>query len=626
MNQLKALLWKEWREIRVFFFIALFVFLGLPLLGAIESKVQTGRFEIMASVWAYFLGGVFAIFVGVGTVVRDMKGRLEDFWRSRPVSLSRWLLTKYFVGLAVVIVTLVAPLVLELLVNQTQSDLYASPQLVLAWHPFVWAVLYSVGFMMACLVRRGAHAAMLSIAVMLLLYFLPDVLPPLRHLSVSWAVEESALPRRDDAYNILPYYHGIPWTLGKVVFHPAQLQFAMGMVLLCVAAVVGAFLIVRRDARVESGRKTIYWSLGGAALILFTSASFQIATNLQLLQTVRIPDREWVQGAYGNAEHAMFVTEQWTPKDPSDPNAPQSPLYRIHPFRVTSAGIELGEPTELGKDFWWQYALWQPERPNVLYGIRFGPEGNYLDEHFPVLVTAQLGIPAAKVTEQPFPKLLTNNNDGIFRAQLYTAGNRMYLVFGPHLLVFDISDPLGPKVVSERTIDVGYARFDPSFDNERSDLTIVPLPQIPGLSARQRLEVRAARWPTFDGNVLTRVHNDRIFTFKIDALTDTAVTFRRVGRYEPTPVQKLFGAGFEGAASGNGLYYQAFRNSRFGGFRLSVFDVHDPQRPSPIAHIAFPGGNYERHLLPLADGRLVACGQYELWHELWLISAPPRRE
>ena len=46
MSQRKALLWKEWLEIRVFFYIALFVFLGLPLLGGIEAVVQNGRFEM----------------------------------------------------------------------------------------------------------------------------------------------------------------------------------------------------------------------------------------------------------------------------------------------------------------------------------------------------------------------------------------------------------------------------------------------------------------------------------------------------------------------------------------------------------------------------------------------------
>ena len=189
MNQLKSLLWKEWLEIRTFFLIALFVFVGLPLLGGIEARFQTGYFEILASVWTYFLGGVLAIFVGVGTVVRDLNGRLEDFWRSRPVSVSRWLIVKYFVGLFVVIFTLCVPLVLELLINHTNTNMYTAPQLILAWHPFLWALLYSIGFLMACLVRRGAHAAMLSLAVMLLLYFLPEIIPPLRHLGVSWAVQ-----------------------------------------------------------------------------------------------------------------------------------------------------------------------------------------------------------------------------------------------------------------------------------------------------------------------------------------------------------------------------------------------------------------------------------------------------
>jgi hypothetical protein len=622
MSQTKALLWKEWLEIRVFFHIALFVFLGLPLLGGLESRIQTGRFEIMASAWTYFLGGIFAIFVGVGTVVREMKGRLEDFWRSRPVGVAQWLVIKYFVGLAVVIVTLMPPLILELLVNQTEADLYARPELVLAWHPFMWAALYSVGFMMACLVRRGAHAAMLSVAVMLLLYFLPEVIPPLRQFSLAWAIEESANPRSDPSGNVLPIYHHVPWALGRVLFRPAQLQFVLAMLVLCAIALASSLVIIRRNVRVESGRRTIYWSLGGAVLILFSSACFQVATNLNLLQTVTLGKGEWVGVLRGDAEQGIIVTSQWTPKDPADPTGPATSLYRIRPFHVSSTGIELGESTVIGKDFWWQHTLWQPQRPNVLYGVRIAPEG-YVDEHYPILVTGQLGMPEGKVTEQPFPKLLVNSNEGAFDSIVYAAGDRLYLLFGPYLVVFDISNPFQPKPISRSTIDVAYRRAYHYLDREINGEITIPLPQVPGLTARQRLEAVTANWVRFDGEILVRrPSEDQLVTYRLTLLTDAEATFQKAGQYESTPIERLFGTSRSSSALRNGLYFAALGSRLDRGSRLAVFDVRDPQRPHPIAHGAFPTTQVPYNLLPLADGRLIASEG----NTLWLISAPPKRD
>ena len=75
----------------------------------------------------------------------------------------------------------------------------------------------------------------------------------------------------------------MPW---PVLYRPQHIEFIVGMIALCAISLAIAVVAVRRDWRIESGRKMMYWSIGGALLILFSCAAFQVASNLPLLQTV----------------------------------------------------------------------------------------------------------------------------------------------------------------------------------------------------------------------------------------------------------------------------------------------------------------------------------------------------
>jgi hypothetical protein len=101
MTQTTSLLWKQWHETRIYLWVGLGLFLGLPVIGAIEYSIQWHRrFEIEAYGFPLGLGGVLAVFLAVGITSIDFRSRLEDFWRSRPVSIRRWIGIKYLVGLA----------------------------------------------------------------------------------------------------------------------------------------------------------------------------------------------------------------------------------------------------------------------------------------------------------------------------------------------------------------------------------------------------------------------------------------------------------------------------------------------------------------------------------------------
>ncbi len=122
INQLSAMVWKEWREAQPLLWIGLVVMLGLPVIGAAEATIfNSRRFEIFSSQWVMSLGGVLAVLVAVGITCRDFRNGLEDFWRSRPVKVASWLRVKFFVGLGVVLLVCEIPLVAELKFNRDQG-------------------------------------------------------------------------------------------------------------------------------------------------------------------------------------------------------------------------------------------------------------------------------------------------------------------------------------------------------------------------------------------------------------------------------------------------------------------------------------------------------------------------
>src|SRR5206468_6461378 len=127
MKQLSAIFWKEWHDARWFLAVALLLFIGMPVIGAVEARFSySPGFDFNASPWVIPLGGFLAILTAVGMTCRDLGNRLEDFWRSRAISPLRWILVKYLVGLAVVLTACIAPLLLELWIGNLRSSTFGS--------------------------------------------------------------------------------------------------------------------------------------------------------------------------------------------------------------------------------------------------------------------------------------------------------------------------------------------------------------------------------------------------------------------------------------------------------------------------------------------------------------------
>lgn len=727
MKQFVSLLWKEWYETRVLFAIALFVFLVLPLIGGLQQYHSDHMFHISASVWAFYLGGLLAIFMGVGTVSRDFGGGLEDFWRSRPVGIERWLIVKYFIGLLATLIPLYVPLLLQTWINRVDTELVVEPKYILAWCPFVWAALYSIGFLSACLLRRAAHAAMLAVALGLLLYFLPEVFPPLRFLSLEWVMDGSEHPRTGYGSQILPIYHRTPWAPGNVPFEPSQLAFAAGMIVLCAIALGLAMLAVARDWRVESSRKLIYWSIGSATVLVFASASFQVATNLPLIQTIDLSRKRALNGwAHIEGNQGIIESSWWT-----GPAGYEQYHQGLQTFDVTSSGVDVGPVTEVTRRGWSQ-SVWSPDHPEIIYEVRPATHVPYTQTQYPQLIITTLKDGAKSVTVQQFPEFfwkywspelfiwngrlyLRNNQavvlafdisdpakprltstdanvnlpaqvgwgnwywcvwspdhpDVIYEAHtaphpaeseseypqltvtlvngataplimqefpklamknwsptLFIWNGRLYMLNEQELtrqgmvLTFDISDASKPRLTSSAPL--AWKKFDRSElafrhdDTEDIDVAVFSLPQVPDLPPRQRLELKAKHRFLLDGDVIVGESHSSLITYRLEELTAETARFRRVGRFDAAPVQKLFSASGYRTAIANGFLYQSSRGMTDSGTHISVIDLRDPQRPHPIGHFAQPFEQY-LDLCALPEGRVLAIGR----KKLYVLGAPP---
>ena len=127
MKQLGAIIWKEWHDVRWFLAAALLLFIGMPVIGAIENRfTYSSGFDFNASPWVIPLGGFLAILTAIGITCSDLGNRLEDFWRSRAINPLSWILVKYLVGLCVVLISCIAPLLLELRIGNLRSTTFGT--------------------------------------------------------------------------------------------------------------------------------------------------------------------------------------------------------------------------------------------------------------------------------------------------------------------------------------------------------------------------------------------------------------------------------------------------------------------------------------------------------------------
>ena len=657
-----SLLWKEYREQRWFLLAALVIFCGFPLIEATGRYLRPPTattpgfpapepefYSDSALGLVLGLGGVLAIFVGVGCTTRDLRDELHVFWRSRPVGVGAWMGVKFLAGAFTVLAACTIPLLMQLAMMTLAADWRQYDATTIAGtvgvYSFTLLLIFSVAFCLGCLIRHTTHAALLAMAAMLLIFFLPVLVRPLAPLSVFNVMNDNTVRVGQGGVPVASAW-SFRLSLGTSVWQVLVQKrewttFAAAMLGGSIAAGALALLAVQRDWRVAADRQAMHWSLGGVALVLFGATAFQLGSNLKVLRQFDLPiANHSVVGMGFDGSRGVALLRDTT----SQQYYGQVQL-KLCAFETTSDGAVTCGPVlspsdKLNVPYLWngKILFWRPQRPDRAHllvehsGWLAQPvKGrNYEVTHLQLITLDVTGRRADPVIHRL--DLVPHLPDMQTSARGYQTGDRVYVSGRDHVVEIDLADGDAPRVVGP--IDVSVP--GPGAGGRISSLWMysgqsqmlpsgkpgvqVPLVAIGGLSPRERLEATLAlalynARQTLHGDLLVAAGDDGLTTYRLTALDEQAAVFEQVGRREQTPMERLFGSYAVGLTVIDGRVYA--QESRI-GTGMSVYDIADPAKPASTGHFALPKAT-AMNVGRLPTGELLLAGD-----RFYVLAPPPR--
>lgn len=610
MTRTSAILWKEFRQVRSFSLAGLAIFLTPGIVDLIES-VRYGRFATDAGEGMVLtFGCALAIFLATAVTSRDFHGPLDTFWRGRPIGAARLILVKFLVGLAALLAITLTTIVVQAVCNALLAADYgawtrAGGRMVslVGAHSLTLILLFSVSFLIGCLVRSAAQSAILSVAAGLLIYFLPMFVHPLSVLSVFAIMLDISSSGR------------MQWT-PYILFGTSTIA-CTGLALLFALTAVG------RQWRIRADMRLVYWSLCGVTVLLLGTMSVQVRPNMVLvaksgLESIGAGPSMYVRQTRVCNGRGFVLAEQ----ELRTRGYPGGRAFVVAPVNIIEGKAVLGRPVGL------------PPPSVPLYGQEFDPRIAYSAEtpdHAYVLQvlgstdrnrrTTQEGVRlvAVQLTGDPEPNVAhvldLPELSGEAMLNLSQRGKRLFVLKRPWmqgnwlLLTLDLSRPGEPKVADTR--ELGRLTWGSLNGEDLSQEIVIPMLPIPGLSAAESLRVAFELTDTpYDrkqalvGEILVRADRYGITTFKLRQEQDRAV-FERIGEYRMLPIERLMSLAVESIAARGGFVYMVGRSL---GSRLTVYDIHDPARPRRVGHYAAANESF-LDAAPLADGRLLLAGE-----------------
>lgn len=651
------LLWKEAEETRWFLYAGAAVFIALPVFG---SVLNAGGGQLLLTTLG--LGAFFAVLVAVGLTCRDLSGGVATFWRSRPIGVGRMLGVKYAVGLVVVLFIHAGALLTQLAVSSYLrvsawggTDTQTSAQAALLYHSFSLVLIYSASFLLGCLIRQAVQASILALAAVLLIYFLPVLLPGLGGLSVHQRMHAAA-SRLTEAYG--HRLSGSPLPPAPAGWLTDAAPFAAAMLVAAAGCAVAAVLAVHRDRRLRMDVKLMAWSLGAIALLLIGTGAARLGNTLDAIRVTPLntdPSRMsavvelFMSGRQGLATMRRVNLYQHDTSPPRD--------FRVD-LDADPAASDPGWATR-SATFARLTAL-DPRNPEWTYMSQVYEEGHAtqpavdtwpFQDHIPALINELVTLDR-RGREVHRLRLLPGLRQAGYTELLVRSGwLYLYALDGRDVpcLRVGLADPAAPGPVEDLgraspggrydSADFDYLRTEPYQTTARLTLP----PGAPDLTPHDRLEMLVAiadRQSTaavaMEGDLIATAHvGRRIRLWRVE-LDERYARLTLVGTREPTPLETLAGAGTTntsderhtpGGWTNRAMTYRRFHEARLllrGGLLyvahdslgvagVTVYDVTRPETPRQIARYAAPGEHFES-IAPLPEGR-VLVGGYAL-HEL----------
>ena len=640
-----ALLWKEWREVRWFLVVGAAIFIGWPLIDAVSNyRLGHNFYSDMASGMVLLFGGFFAILVAVGATCRDLQENIVCFWQSRPVAIRRWVATKYMMGLAVVLTVLTVPVLMQILMaggvdgSYNRAGGFAS---VLICHTFTLILVYSLSFVVGCLIRMPVYAVIFSAALAMLVYFLPILAPPLESFSVFNLIMQSPV----EIVQLSKLQQGGPWFAGKLrlikipwaddlalLYNIDLLRYIAFALAGSFAAVVLSGVAVKRNWRLKVGQKLMFWLLGGVGMLLFLTVVFQLGSNLKCVRQIPIKPKGGGECSVAQiaceGDKGVLLLRNRKPEDAGD-----DATYSLMTFDL-SVKEPLGcEEIILAKDqaptFSWSgdrgKVAWSAKNPQWAYSMGISMSKNELDGQRRTdkaeLLTISLAPGAAGVVNK-LDLLPHLKGQTVYSDSLYMLDGTIYASLSGILFIFDVGidgKPVLRKTVKER---VGISGQSGGSDASGRTLWVSMTMQLvpaDGMNIEGRLKLAAEfseyRMMDSEGDIVVEVNNDFIRAYRLKEVRDDMAVLEMTGSRSPTALERLAGFSPGQVFLRDGFAYVLNKSADFGG--LTVYDVSQPPQIRRVGHYAVPN-EWLQVIAPLPDGNILVGG-----NKLHIV-APPK--
>lgn len=287
-------LWKEWRQQRGLVLFGICAGILWPL---IEMAGSYATRKVWFTNWGSGIvaggGAVFAIFLAMATGCADLRPGIDTFWQSRPVRIRRIFLVKLLIGMVLLAVAFAVVMVPDLWTGLLRAS--GLPEFVWAVFWTTWPVavlMFGAGLLFLALTRDAAKAAFVTIWFGMLVYFLPLFLNALQPLNCIERIENGQTNFMGDMVRILQSRRlpqGLSWPqriwfilkYGHVQVRSDAVLFVGVMLGSALAFTLLAAQAVKRNWRWQLGQKTIVWTLGASAALIFAVTLFQVRVDLQ---------------------------------------------------------------------------------------------------------------------------------------------------------------------------------------------------------------------------------------------------------------------------------------------------------------------------------------------------------
>ena len=285
------MLWKEWRQQRGMFLLFCLGGISFPVLECYVTWSRSGeiRTDTGSGILLAF-GALFAIILAIATTHHDTQKSVDDFWQSRPIRIRRLFAAKVFLAAVLMLVVFLMMISLDMVTHFRRSS-----NASFAWQAFCHTyplalMLFALTMFLVVVLRDDAKVVLIAIWATLLVYFLPLLIGGLGWMSIFErldSLEENSLFSRiwavsGSSARVETFGQWIQYVFGDYSWR-YLLQYLLYLVVMVGGA--GVFLVLSVKAmknrwRWRPGQKTVVWTLGLSAALIFCLSMFHVGYNL----------------------------------------------------------------------------------------------------------------------------------------------------------------------------------------------------------------------------------------------------------------------------------------------------------------------------------------------------------